>query len=141
MTPDMTPAQIADIAARAYQHMTPWRADQIAETLARPISLLSHTEAAFVLGQVIVDEAEILALAADPDHQRSRHASRALARFHSDAQTRGATRVFLEVASRNTPAIAFYTRHGYQQTGLRKAYYPRASAPADDALIMSRALP
>ena len=141
MTRDMTPAQIADIAARAYQHMTPWRADQIAETLARPISLLSHTEAAFVLGQVIVDEADIFALAADPDQQRSGQASRALKMFHDAAQARGATQVFLEVAALNRPAIAFYTRHGYAQAGRRNAYYHLPSGAVDDALIMARKLP
>ncbi|WP_305971261.1 MULTISPECIES: GNAT family N-acetyltransferase [unclassified Mameliella] len=137
----MTPEALAALAARAYRHMKPWTAAQFAETLARPHALLASTEHAFVLGTVIVDEAEILALAADPDHQRRGAASRALRLFHAQAVERGARRIFLEVASANAPARAFYARHGYGETGLRQGYYPRPDGPPDDAVVMSRALP
>lgn len=137
----MTPEALAYLAKRAYRHMKPWTTAQFAETLARPHTLLAATEHAFVLGTVIVDEAEILALAADPDHQRQGAASRALDAFHAQALERGARRVFLEVAAANTPARAFYTRHGYGKTGLRRGHYPRPDGPPDDAVVMSRALP
>ncbi|MGP6086934.1 GNAT family N-acetyltransferase [Antarctobacter jejuensis] len=137
----MTPEAASDIAARAYRHMTPWRADQIAATLRQPTALLSTSDHAFVLGQVIADEAEILALACDPDFQRQGEAARALDRFHTAAAQREATRVFLEVAARNAPARAFYEARGYTRAGLRKGYYPRPDGTRDDALIMTRALP
>lgn len=137
----MTPEALADLAERAYRHMTPWTAEQFADTLARPHTLLAATEHAFVLGTVIVDEAEILALAADPEHQRQGAASRALELFHAQTLERGARQVFLEVAAANTPARAFYARHGYSEIGLRRGYYPRPDGPPDDAVVMSRALP
>ncbi|MBY6115131.1 ribosomal protein S18-alanine N-acetyltransferase [Mameliella alba] len=136
----MTPDTLAEIAARAYRHMTPWTAAQFQATLSRPHALLTTCEHAFVLGTVIVDEAEILALAADPAFQRQGQASRALDSFHRQARAGGATRVFLEVAARNAPARAFYARHGYAETGLRKGYYARPDGPADDAVIMARTL-
>jgi ribosomal-protein-alanine N-acetyltransferase len=137
----MTPEDLAALSARAYRHMSPWSAQAFAETLSRPHALLTTTGHAFVLGLVIAGEAEILALAADPEHQRKGEASRALEAFHKDAQKRGTETIFLEVASRNAPARCFYKRHGYAETGLRKGYYALAGGEKDDALVMSRTLP
>lgn len=134
----MTPEQLADISARAYQHMRPWSAADFSATLERPISLLTHTAHAFVLGQVIVDEAEILALATDPDHQGKGEARQALTLFEEQAQARGAQRIFLEVARKNTPAQQLYARAGYDQTGTRSAYYALPDGTQDDALILSK---
>lgn len=136
----MTPEALAALAARAYTHQKPWSAQAFADTLARPHALLAVTEHAFVLGLVVADEAEILALAADPDRQREGHATAALAQFHADAAKRGAARVFLEVASRNAPAIALYTAQGYSPVGKRRAYYPQPDGTADDALVLARDL-
>ncbi|WP_417206166.1 GNAT family N-acetyltransferase [Antarctobacter sp.] len=137
----MTPETLAALTRRAYRHLTPWSAEQFEQTLSGRFSLLASTEHAFVLGQIIADEAEILALAADPDRQRTGEATRALTDFHAQATARGATRVFLEVAAANAPARAFYTRQGYAEVGLRRGYYPRPDGTRDDAVIMSRALP
>ena len=137
----MTPARLADLSARAYRHMRPWTTAQFAETLARPHALLTTSDHAFVLGLVIADQAEILALAADPGFQRRGEAARALDGFHDAAQARGAREVFLEVAAANTGARAFYAARGYAETGLRRGYYPRPDGRRDDAVIMSRALP
>ena len=136
----MTPDQLADICARAYRHMQPWSAAQFADTLALPRAVLAQADHAFVLGQVIADEAEILAVAADPDQQRKGQASAALTSFHQMAQARGAAQVFLEVAATNTQAIQFYTGHGYSQTGLRRGYYPAPQGGRTDAVVMARAL-
>ena len=136
----MTPEALAAIAAAAYAHATPWSARDFAEALALPRTLLATADTAFVLGQVIADEAEILALATRPEAQRTGAASRALEDFETQARNRGATEVFLEVAEDNAPARAFYTRHGYGVTGRRKGYYPRPDGPAADALLMHKAL-
>ena len=66
----MTPEVLAALQARAYTHMAPWKARDFADLLARPTTLLCAVPQAFCLGQVVVDEAEILALAADPAHPR-----------------------------------------------------------------------
>lgn len=136
----MTPDALAAIAAAAYAHATPWSARDFAEALALPRTLLATADTAFVLGQVIAGEAEILALATRPEAQRSGAASRALEDFEAQARDRGAVEVFLEVAEDNAPARAFYTRHGYGVTGRRKGYYPRRDGPAADALLMHKAL-
>ncbi len=137
----MTPDEMAALCSRAYHHMRPWSARQFADSLAQPTHLLEAHPQAFVLGQVVADEAEILALATDPDRQRQGHATRALLGFHAAAALRGAGRILLEVAEPNTAARAFYRAHGYDEIGRRKAYYPQAGAPPADAVIMARALP
>ncbi|WP_121630508.1 GNAT family N-acetyltransferase [Tropicibacter alexandrii] len=137
----MTPDRLADIAARAYRHMAPWTAQEFAETLARAFVHLTHTEHAFVLATIIVDEAEILALACDPDAQGTGEASRALHAFERAAAGQGVTTVFLEVAAANTPARAFYAKHGYEPAGLRKGYYPQPDGTRDDAVLMRKTLP
>lgn len=136
----MTAAELAAIAARAYRHMSPWSEADFAATLDQPATLLCAAEGAFVLGRVVVDEAEILALATDPDRQRSGAGRAVLARFETQARARGAVSVFLEVAAENTPAIGFYTACGYRMTGRRKGYYKRSDGSRDDALLMSKAL-
>jgi len=132
---------MADIAARAYAHMAPWSAAQIEATLAQPQAMLTTTDHAYVLGLVIADQAEILALATDPAFQRRGQATRALLSFHDAARRRGAGEVFLEVAAANDGARAFYAGQGYAETGLRKGYYRQTDGRHDDAVIMSRALP
>ncbi|EEX16022.1 ribosomal-protein-alanine acetyltransferase [Citreicella sp. SE45] len=136
----MTAAELAAIAARAYRHMSPWSEADFASTLDQPATLLCAAEGAFVLGRVVVDEAEILALATDPGRQRSGAGRAVLARFETQARARGAVSVFLEVAAENTPATGFYTACGYRMTGLRKGYYKRPDGSRDDALLMSKAL-
>ncbi|SMX38312.1 GNAT family N-acetyltransferase [Maliponia aquimaris] len=137
----MTPETLAALAARAYTHMRPWSAAQFAETLAGPHTLLAATGHAFVLGTVVAGEAEILALAADPEVQRQGEGTRALAIFHAEATARGATACFLEVAATNAPARAFYADRGYAEAGRRRGYYTRPDGTRDDAVIMTRTLP
>lgn len=138
--PGPTPAALAALAARAYRHMRPWTAGAFADTLAAPSSLLVATDHAFVLGRVIADEAEILALATDPDHQRRGAARAVLNGFETRAHARGAARVFLEVAAANHPARAFYAARGYAEAGRRRAYYSLPDGGTDDALILARPL-
>ena len=48
----------------------------------------------------------------------------------------GLERLFLEVRSRNLPAVKLYTAYGFKQIAVRKGYY---KDPDDDALIMLKA--
>ena len=136
----MSPAELAALAARAYRHTQPWSEADFASTLAHPTALLTYSEGAFVLGRVIADEAEILALASDPEGQRQGRGRAVLAAFEQDARARGAVSVFLEVAAENAPARGLYAACGYVETGRRKGYYRRADGCCDDALLMTKAL-
>jgi ribosomal-protein-alanine N-acetyltransferase len=65
------------------------------------------------------DEAEILNLAVDPAFRRRGVASALLNRVCEHAQGT----IFLEVAQPNSPAIALYRKHGWEDAGLRAGYY------------------
>ena len=54
----------------------------------------------------------------------------------ADAASRGARRMILETATTNKPAIAFWKRHGYRETGTVKDYYGRGL----DAFEMEKSL-
>ncbi|WP_237220245.1 ribosomal protein S18-alanine N-acetyltransferase [Salipiger sp. CCB-MM3] len=136
----LTAAELAALSARAYTHMDPWTEAAFAGTLDQPSSLLVRGEGAFVLGRVVLDEAEILALATNPAQQRKGAGRAVLQAFEAQAAARGVATVFLEVASENLGARGFYEACGYQVTGRRKAYYHRPGGGRDDALLMSRAL-
>jgi ribosomal-protein-alanine N-acetyltransferase len=137
----MTSAELAALSARAYRHMDPWGEADFAETLAHPLTLLVTGQGAFVLGRVVADEAEILALATDPAGQRRGLGRAVLTAFEAQAQARGAAQVFLEVAEANAPARGFYAACGYAVTGRRRGYYARPEGGRDDALLMARTLP
>ncbi len=136
----MTPEALAALQARAYRDMAPWSARDFADMLGQPTVLLCASPDSFCLGRVVLDEAEILALATDPDHQRNGQGSRTLRAFLQGAAARGALNAFLEVASGNAPALSFYRHHGFARTGLRKGYYRLPDGSRADALLMARAL-
>jgi ribosomal protein S18 acetylase RimI-like enzyme len=65
------------------------------------------------------DEAEILNIAVDPAFRRRGVASALLTELCGQAQGT----IFLEVAEPNSPAIALYRKHGWEEAGLRPGYY------------------
>ena len=91
----------------------------------------------FVLGRHIGDEAEILNLATLPEKRRRGEGRALLEKALAEFQTRGVRRVFLEVRESNVKAIAFYKKHGFSETGRRKAYYRE---PEEAALLMEQQL-
>jgi len=91
----------------------------------------------FVLGRQIGNEAEILNLAILPEKRRRGEGRALLEKALAEFQTRGVRRVFLEVRESNVKAIAFYKKHGFSETGRRKAYYRE---PEEAALLMEQQL-
>jgi len=144
MTPDkpITPdaATMAQVHAAAYRMDRPWSLREFTDLLESPLVLALGDARAFILARVIADEAEILTIATDPAHRRQALARTLLDQFHAAAHTGGATRAFLEVAADNHAARALYEAAGYRQIGQRRAYYPRDTGPAADALILQRTL-
>src|SRR5262249_42616383 len=91
----------------------------------------------FVIGQQIADEAEILNVAVRQAERRKGQASALLCAILDSFRTGGVSRVYLEVRESNQPAIAFYQKHGFRQTGRRRRYYRN---PDEDALLFGRKL-
>jgi ribosomal-protein-alanine N-acetyltransferase len=136
----VTPGTLAATHAAAYTTERPWTAAEFTALLARPGTVLTGDERAFLLGQVILDEAEVLTLATHPAHRRQGLARAALVAFLDAARTNGATRAFLDVAEDNAPARALYATAGFTQIARRPAYYTAPDGTRTAALVMSRDL-
>jgi [ribosomal protein S18]-alanine N-acetyltransferase len=91
----------------------------------------------FLLGRLAADQAELLNLAVVAKQRRQGAGTVLLAKAIQAWRPRGAKSVYLEVRQSNTGAIAFYEKHGFAKTGLRKEYY---RAPDEAALTMVKKL-
>lgn len=96
----------------------------------------SGTLCGFVLSRRVLDEAELLTVAMEPE-ARGRGFTRPLLAQHLDALARLGTRlVHLEVEEGNAPAIAAYRRAGFEKTGRRDGYYLKRDGSRATALTM-----
>lgn len=136
----MTPAQMAALHADCFSTPRPWSSDEIVALLDMPDVFCHHAPAAFLLGRVAADEAEILTLAVAPTARRQGTGRALVTKFEAEAKSRGAKTAFLEVAAANMPARALYAALGYTQTGRRPGYYQDPANGPDDALILAKLL-
>ena len=91
---------------------------------------------AYVIGRLIAPEGEIYRVAVAPNKRQRGIGYRLLDYAVKTSKGQGLERLFLEVRSRNIPAIKLYTAYGFKQIGIRKNYY---KDPQDDAIVMLRA--
>lgn len=118
----------------------PWRADEFRALLSSPrVFALTEGTQGLLLGQVVVDEAELLTIAVYPTQRGQGMGRRLMQAFLAEAARRGATSAFLEVAADNAAALALYLACGFARTGQRRGYYHGPSG-AVDAVLMARPL-
>jgi ribosomal-protein-alanine N-acetyltransferase len=91
----------------------------------------------FLVGRQIGDQAEVFNLAVKYKHRRKGVGTALLAAALEEFALAGAKRVYLEVRESNSGGIAFYDRHGFAKTGLRKGYYRE---PDEAAVTMEKKL-
>ena len=91
---------------------------------------------AYVIGRLIAPEGEIYRVAVTPRKRQRGIGYRLLDYAVKTSKGQGLERLFLEVRSRNLPAVKLYTAYGFKQIAVRKNYYKN---PQDDALIMLKA--
>lgn len=89
--------------------------------------------------QVAADEAHILNLCIDEPFQKQGFARVLLEHLVLLAGQHRAGTVFLEVRPSNPRAVDLYERSGFNEVGLRKAYYDSANG-REDAIVMARSL-
>lgn len=94
----------------------------------------------FILGRVVLDEAELLTIATDPLKRRTGIAAALLQQFEGAVRRRGVQIIFLEVSEQNTAALALYERAGFRMMARRKGYYTASGETAHDALILHKTL-
>ena len=134
------PDTLAALHAEAFA--APWSAQAIAALLAQPgvFALTAPDEGApqgFILIRAVAGEAEILTLAVAPQARRQGLARRLVTAAGTQAATRGAGRLFLEVAADNDAALALYAHCRFARAGLRRGYYARPGGVAIDAVVMA----
>jgi ribosomal-protein-alanine N-acetyltransferase len=86
---------------------------------------------AMACGWLILDELHITVVAVDPAFRRRGLGRAVLAGLLAHGQAAGARHATLEVAAPNGAARGLYAGAGFQEAGIRRAYYRNG----DDALI------
>ncbi|KEP69150.1 alanine acetyltransferase [Thioclava dalianensis] len=132
----MGPEDLSRLHAACFTTPRPWSAAEFADFLAQDGVFLVQEPGGFLLGRVIVDEAELLTLAVDPAQRRRGIARRLMAQFVAQCQTRNVCSAFLEVSETNAAARALYVATGWQESGRRRAYYRTPEGVPQDAVVM-----
>ena len=88
---------------------------------------------------VAVGEAHVLNLSVKPESQRKGLGRKILAHLIDLARRHNADTLLLEVRPSNGAALALYHSLGFNEVGVRKAYYPDANGK-EDALILAKSL-
>ncbi len=121
--------QVLEIERQSQFH--PWSARQFTESLTAgqhcTVLVANNTGKQMVVGfcilQTVLDEANLLLMAIDPDH-RGQGLGADLLETSITHLGDGCVMVFLEVRQSNQAAIRLYEKLDFHQTGLRKNYYP-----------------
>jgi ribosomal-protein-alanine N-acetyltransferase len=123
----------AAIHAAAFPPAETWGADAFALQLALPgVFGLLDTRGGMLLARVAAGDAEVLTLAVAPHARRQGVARTLLSAAMTEARVRGATVLFLEVATANVAAQALYREAGLIEVARRRRYY----ADGSDAIVL-----
>lgn len=149
-------AALTDVAVLSALHAgcfeESWSAQAMVEVMASPgargwiavvnaprsLSPTGTLPAGFAIARVAADEAELLSLGVLEAFRRKGIASALLAHVIDHVASRGAKKVFLEVAEDNEPALTLYTANGFTRVGRRPDYYRSRDGVATAALTLRR---
>jgi len=122
--------------------LSPWSENAYVETILTHIVLVLELEegrVGFAAGSIVLDEAEVLNIVVDPAQQGRGLGATLLSELLARLEKKGAQRCHLEVRRSNAPAISLYSKHGFVETGMRKAYY-RTRDDREDAILYTATL-
>jgi ribosomal-protein-alanine N-acetyltransferase len=126
-------AMFAAIHAAAFPPADAWGQDAISLQLALPgVFGFLDARGGMLLARVTAQDAEVLTLAVQPCARRQGIARTLLWAAIAEARARGATALFLEVATANVAARALYRQAGLGEVGQRRRYY----ADGSDAIVL-----
>jgi ribosomal-protein-alanine N-acetyltransferase len=121
----------------------PWTFGNFRDSLSAGYSCWGLHSADGLVGYAVMmlgaNEAHLLNLSIAAPVQRRGYGSKLLEHLLRVARGYHAHVIFLEVRPSNPSARRLYLRHGFQQVGVRKGYYP-ARKGREDALLLSLAL-
>ena len=142
----LAPADIGEVMEiERLSFDSPWTAADFEAVLsggshARVAEDAGGRVAGYCVSHCVVDEAEIWTIAVRPDARGAGIGKALLEDALSDARSRGASRMFLEVRSGNAPAEALYLGSGFRKIGIRRGYYRMKDGARADAVVMERSL-
>ena len=99
------------------------------------VSTLNEQIIGYGVMSVAAGEAHVLNVCVKPNMQGQGLGRRMMERLMTLAREHGAEELFLEVRVSNVPALKLYETLGFNQIGLRKAYYPAGNGKEDAILL------
>ena len=128
------------VANTGFQNQSPWTVKQIQGTLDTKSSLLHYatieqTVVGFIMTSVTLDMVDVFMVVVSEDYKQRSIGTKLFEALIAYCHEQHIAEILLETRITNTPAIGLYERVGFQQVGLRKAYY---SSPLEDAIIMKK---
>ena len=136
---DLKPVSAVERAANAF----PWSLGIFRDCLLAGYYCLvldvGGSLTAYGIMSVAAGEAHLLNLCVHPNAQRLGYGRRLLNALMLRASDAGADKIFLEVRPSNQIALLLYASVGFEQIGVRPAYY-QAENGREDAVILSAAL-
>lgn len=144
-TPLVRPLEAEDLPAwLAIEHACfpePWSEQQLRAHLKqsrnRCLGLFELNRlVGFAVFSTVLDEAELLQIAIEPEQQGKGLAENFLRQSLDTLQQVGIIRFMLEVRASNAAAIRLYEKIGFNEDGRRKGYYPALDG-REDAVLMS----
>ena len=136
---ELTPDRIDEIVfIENSSYPNPWSRELLLNEFNKEISLRPALELNGVIvaqsfSHLVLDELHILNLAVHPDFRRKGIGRELLRQLLSTGYRKGATHALLEVRVSNAAAQELYRSFGFQQVGIRKAYY---ADNREDALLL-----
>jgi ribosomal-protein-alanine N-acetyltransferase len=91
---------------------------------------------AYAVAMPVVDEMHLLNLTVAPALQGRGRARAMLDRLQTECRERSLVTLYLELRVSNTRARRLYGRRGFDEVGVRRAYYPAPHAQREDAVVM-----
>lgn len=128
--------EIAELESEIFSD--PWSEGDVTSYICRETAMcFTATDESgvvgYIIGTKIPPEGEIYRIAVRSDKRQRGIGYRLLSYALKTELGEGVETVFLEVRSRNIPAIALYKAYGFSECGKRKNYYQN---PSDDAVVM-----
>jgi ribosomal-protein-alanine N-acetyltransferase len=144
----MRASHLGSVLAIEQESSSPWSASAVVAELQRPGSMVvvakiqESASRAFIAGWycalLVFPEAELLKIGVRQSHRRRGVAQTMFKHLIAKISLQKYTSLSLEVRSKNLVAMKFYGKNDFIEVAKRAKYY---SNPADDALILRKALP
>ena len=115
-----------------------WSKDSYIQELTNPVAKylvakINNKVVGFVGTWVVLDESHITNIAVHPNYRNHGIASKLLEELITHCKSFGCVAFTLEVRDSNKAAQSLYLKHGFENAGIRKAYYEDNK---EDAILM-----